>query len=64
MKTSRLLGALVGGLGGAAVGFGATFALYGTDFQGGLSLFARIMAGLAVGAVGALLGALFGVTPE
>jgi hypothetical protein len=62
---SRLLGAIVGGIGGAAIGFGATFYLYGSDMrEPNLGLLPRILAGLAVGALGALLGSLSGLSKD
>jgi hypothetical protein len=52
-------------VGGIAIGFGATFALYGPDMrESNLGLLPRLLAGLAVGAVGALLGLLSGLSKE
>jgi hypothetical protein len=62
MKHSRLAGAAVGFLAGAAIGFDVTVYLYGTDFQGPVGWLPRIVTALVVGAVGALLGSLSGLS--
>jgi hypothetical protein len=61
MKTSRLLGALIGFVIGAGIGVGITFYLYGSDMEV-VGWGARLLAGLVVGAIGALLGSLSGMS--
>jgi hypothetical protein len=62
MKSSRTLGAVVGFGAGAAVGLGVTFSLYGANLAEPVGWLPRLGAALAVGILGALLGALFGVS--
>ncbi len=58
---SRLLGAGVGLIAGIGIGLGITFYLYGTDTQQA-SWLARVLTGLVVGAIGALLGSVSGIS--
>jgi high-affinity K+ transport system ATPase subunit B len=60
---SRRLGALIGGVLGVAIAFGITFYLYRKDPEN-VSWMTRIIVCLIVGAIGALLGSIFGVSRE
>jgi hypothetical protein len=60
-QRSRWVGALLGGLGGATIGLGITFYLYGRNFQV-LGWSTRILVMLVVGAIGAILGMISGVS--
>jgi hypothetical protein len=54
------VGALLGGF-GAAIGFGATLYLYGANFQR-VGRSPRILTMLVVGAIGAILGMISGIS--
>ena len=60
MKHPRVRGAVIGAIVGTGVGLGAVFYLYGNDPAVGWA--SRVTAALVVGAVGALLGSLSGVS--
>lgn len=63
MRRSRLLGAAIGGIGGAAVGALVVWFMYGNQqIEGNLPMV--LQGALAVGLVGALLGLVSGVQKE
>ena len=62
MGRQRLLGAVIGFIGGAAIGLGAMFYLYGAIVQEPVGWVPRITAALIVGVIGAFLGALSGLS--
>jgi hypothetical protein len=63
MKRSRLWGMALGGLLGAGIGLGITFYLYGANADR-LGWPTRLVTALVVGALGALLGSLSGVSSD
>jgi hypothetical protein len=61
--SARWVGAAAGGIGGVAIGLGITFYLYGSDPQL-LSWMMRVLIAAIVGAIGAALGAVSGLSRD